>query len=185
MMKRVKIFQCFSLFLNLAVVIFSVAGCAYDRFEDKTTSADVSQERVLLSEIPDSAAPFCENSIPLSGGCRMIMCKDSEDSLCYSAFVKDADGMYTKVNFAIPDTLIFDSAELLGMPSGGGGSGEYTLYLKLTKDGPEKYVFFTTNFSSDCWWNYECCGESSLSAEEIRESVFENESIKTQTDYNS
>lgn len=133
-------------------------------------------ESVVVSELPETATPFCVNKIPLSDY-YMVMCEDSSDPIGYSAYVKDGD-KYTKVNLLFPDTLTFDDAELLAMPSGGGGSGEDTLCFALTVDGERKYVIFTTNFAGEYWWNYEYQGEIPISDEEIEQSILVNQSVK-------
>lgn len=148
----------------------------FSEMSDDAAASDFVYEQIVMSELPDSALPFCENSIPVSGGFKMIMCEDSVESLGYSAFIKDPDGMYTKINLLIPDTLTFDYARLLAMPSGGGGSGEDTLYLELTEDGQIKYIYFTTYlFSNEYWWNYVYRGEAPYSAEDIQQLILENE----------
>lgn len=167
-----KTFLRYSLFFSLiTILIFYMIACN----SNNPVDVNFMYERTILSELPDGVIPFCENNIPVSGGYHMIMCEDSSDPLGYSAFIKDTDGMYTKVNLLIPDTLIFDSAKLLAMPSGGGGSGEDTIYLELTIGDQQKYVFFTTTlFSTDYWWNYEYQGESPYAAEEIQILILEN-----------
>lgn len=157
-----------------------LGGCDTKESPSKSISTSFMYEQMVLLELPDSAIPFCENSIPVSGGYHMIMCEDSNEPLGYSAFIKDPDGMYTKINLLIPDTLVFDSIKLLAMPSGGGGSGEDTIYLELTEDGQTKYIFFTTSlFANEYWWNYEYRGEAPYSAEDIQKWILENEKLKS------
>ena len=166
--------------------ILFLGGCDTDKSLSESISTNFMYEPMILSELPDSAIPFCDNNIPVSGGYHMIMCEDSNEPLGYSAFVKDSDGMYTKVNLLIPDTIVFDSVKLLAMPSGGGGSGEDTLYLELTTDNQTEYIFFTTSlFSNEYWWNYEYCGEAPYSAEDIQQCIIENKKMNSKSNNNS
>lgn len=163
-----------------------LGGCNKKKTLSESISTNFMYEKMILSELPDSAIPFCENNIPVSGGYHMIMCEDSNEPLGYSAFVKDPDGMYTKINLLIPDTIVFDSVKLLAMPSGGGGSGEDTIYLELTADGETNYIFFTTSlFANEYWWNYEYRGEAPYSAEEIQQWILENEKLNSKPNDNS
>lgn len=125
-----KTFLRYSLFFSLiTILIFYMIACN----SNNPVDVNFMYERTILSELPDGVIPFCENNIPVSGGYHMIMCEDSSDPLGYSAFIKDTDGMYTKVNLLIPDTLIFDSAKLLAMPSGRqAGVVKIQIYLELT-----------------------------------------------------
>lgn len=175
----------FPLVLSIITILtFFMSACTSNEPTNGNNSTnDFMYNQTILLELPDDVIPFCENTIPASGGYHMIMCEDSNDPLGYSAYIKEPNGTYTKINLLIPDTLVFDSAKLLAMPSGGGGSGEDTIYMELIVDGQKKYVFFTTTlFSTQYWWNYEYRGEAPYSAEEIQRLILENENLNSATD---
>lgn len=158
----------------IVIIMYSAFGCSLFESANEVYLTEYSYTQAIMSELPESATPFCENNIPVSGGYHMVMCEDTNEPLGFSAFVKDTDGMYTKVNLLIPDELDFDSAKLLALPSGGGGSGEDTLYLELTTGEIKKYVFFTTSFAAEYWWNYEYRGEATYTTEEVEQLILEN-----------
>ena len=45
-----------------------LGGCDTKESPSKSISTSFMYEQMVLLELPDSAIPFCENSIPVSGG---------------------------------------------------------------------------------------------------------------------
>ena len=52
---------------------------------------------------------------------------------------------YVRVDVPLPKERVYDSAEIAGI-TGGGGSGEYTLYIALYRDGVPEYVTYVGVF---------------------------------------